>query len=67
MLTYLTRPEYLLQPWQIYRRLRRSPHGALPGEQTVQLPWGSAFTIVPHPDDKVEWSLWVMGIYDLDG
>lgn len=65
MLTYLTRPEYLLQPLQIYRRLRRSPHHPPSTPQVLSLPWQHSLQILPRPDDKVEWSLWVMGIYDL--
>ncbi|NEO84816.1 MAG: FkbM family methyltransferase [Spirulina sp. SIO3F2] len=65
MLTYFNRPEYLLQPRQIIRRWRRSPHQTLSTPQTLHLPWGYPLRIVPHPDNKVEWSLWIMGIYDL--
>lgn len=65
MLTYFNRPEYLLQPRQILRRWQRSRHPARATAQTLALPWGQPLRILPHPDNKVEWSLWVMGIYDL--
>ncbi|MCW6037668.1 FkbM family methyltransferase [Spirulina subsalsa FACHB-351] len=63
-LTYLNRPEYILQPWQIYQRLLNPPHQALGEFKTIQLNWGLPFKILPNPDDKVEWSLWTMRIYD---
>lgn len=61
----LNRPEYFLQPIQIYRRLRRPPEQSLYEFKDIKLPWGTPFRIRPHPDDKVEWSLWIMGVYDL--
>ncbi|MGK7926425.1 MAG: FkbM family methyltransferase [Spirulina sp.] len=62
---YLNRPEYILQPWQIYRRLCRPPHQPIDEFKNIHLPWGMPFRIHPHPNDKVEWSLWIMGVYDL--
>lgn len=61
--TALNRPEYFLQPVQIWHRFRRKT--AMADLQILPLPWGGAIAIRPHPDDKVEWSLWLMGIYDL--
>ncbi|MBP0020425.1 MAG: FkbM family methyltransferase [Cyanobacteria bacterium SBLK] len=62
---YLNRPEYILQPLQIYRRLRRPPNQPIDEFRHINLPWGMPFRIRPNPDDKVEWSLWIMGVYDL--
>ena len=64
-MNYLNRPEYILQPWQIYHRLRRPPNQPIDEFKNINLPWGMPFHIRPHPDDKVEWSLWIMGVYDL--
>ncbi|NEO26900.1 MAG: FkbM family methyltransferase [Kamptonema sp. SIO4C4] len=65
LVNYLTRPEYILQPKQIYYRFRRPPSQPVETVQSINLPWGVPLQIRPHPDDKVEWSLWIMGIYDL--
>ncbi|MDB9311754.1 FkbM family methyltransferase [Spirulina sp. CS-785/01] len=65
LVNYLTRPEYILQPKQIYYRFRRPPSHPVDSFQTIDLPWGVPLQIRPNPDDKVEWSLWIMGIYDL--
>jgi len=65
LIHYLNRPEYFLQPIQIYRRLLR-PSRQLPDEfATISLPWGLPLKLRPHPAEPIEWSLWVMGIYDL--
>jgi FkbM family methyltransferase len=64
-IAYLNRPEYLLRPLQIYRRLLRPPHQSINELKTVVLPWGVNFKIHPHARDVVEYSLWILGIYDL--
>lgn len=61
---YLTRPEYVLQPRQLWRRFGR-PKADTVGMQKITPPWGFPLWVEPRPDHTVEWSLWVMGLYDL--
>ncbi len=63
--TYFNRPEYVLQPWQIYRRWRRPKSQQFRDAQLIELPWGAAIAIRPSVEEVIERSLWVMGIYDL--
>lgn len=65
IIDYFNRPEYLLRPLQIYRRLLRPPHPSIHDLKRVILPWGVDFKIDPHSRDVVEYSLWSLGIYDL--
>ncbi|MBE9119108.1 FkbM family methyltransferase [Lusitaniella coriacea LEGE 07157] len=64
-LDYLNRPEYVLRPIQIYRRLMRPVGQEVREFQQVLLPWGVSMRICPYPEEVIERSLWIMGIYDL--
>ncbi|MDY6783007.1 MAG: FkbM family methyltransferase [Cyanobacteriota bacterium] len=64
-LDYFNRPEYLLRPFQLYRRLLHPPHQAINSFKTVLLPWGVPLKIYPKPEEVVERSVWIFGIYDL--
>jgi FkbM family methyltransferase len=64
-LDYFNRPEYLLRPRQIYRRLLHPPRQTIDTFKTVGLPWGVPLKICPRTEEVVERSVWIFGIYDL--
>jgi len=63
MLAGLMKPEYLLNPRQLIRRLRQSAFKPKQGLVTVRLPWG--WPIEVSTDDDIGRSLIQAGVYDL--
>lgn len=61
LINYLNRPEYLLRPIQICRRITRSV-GNVDAED-ILLPWGLKIKV--DPNEVIGRSIWLMGIYDL--
>ncbi|MBD2578749.1 FkbM family methyltransferase [Oscillatoria sp. FACHB-1406] len=64
-LEYFNRPEYLLRPRQIYRRLLHPPQQSIEELVKIVLPWKASLKIHPYPREVVERSLFIFGIYDL--
>ncbi len=60
---YLQRPEYVLRPTQIYRRIQRFFNESTNKFEDVLLPWNIKIAI--RPQDVIGRSIWGMGIYDL--
>lgn len=63
LINNLNRPEYILNPIQIYRRLSRPLHQNTHEFEEVKLPWGIKIKI--RPQEVLGRSVWVMGVYDL--
>jgi FkbM family methyltransferase len=62
---YLNRPEYLFRPKQIYHRALLSLQKIADNPKDVLLPWGVKIRVGSNPDDKVAYSIWLQGMYDL--
>ncbi len=64
MLLARLRPEYLLRPRQIVRRIARQVVQT-PTQATVRLPWGVDLAIRPNESAGVSPGVWRSGVYDL--
>ncbi len=56
------KPEYVFQPAQAIRRLRRAFADA-PASAVVRVPWGHRLSVNPRED--IGAALWYLGVYDL--
>ncbi|MFB2773251.1 FkbM family methyltransferase [Pelatocladus sp. BLCC-F211] len=63
LISYLRRPEYILRPIQIYRRIMHSFDSGENEFENVLLPWNIKIRIRPH--EQIGRSIWLIGIYDL--
>jgi len=63
LINYLRRPEYILRPIQIYRRIMRSFHSGENEFENVLLPWNIKIKI--RPREVIGRSIWLIGIYDM--
>jgi len=59
----LMKPEYLLRPGQMFRRLGRGRFGVFPQSVAVDLPWGLPLEVAPR--ETIGGGIWRLGIHEL--
>lgn len=59
----LVKPEYLLRPSQIIRRLNRTWARRIPQSAVVRLPWGLPLEVVPR--ETIGGGIWRLGVHEL--
>lgn len=59
----VVKPEYLLRPAQLLRRLARGPGAVAPETALVDLPWGLPFEV--SPAETIGRGLWRSGVHEL--
>lgn len=61
--TILNRPEYILRPSQVYRRILRKYRNRTKHYESILLPWKATITV--RPTEAIGRAIWQQGIYDL--
>ncbi len=63
LLRRIAKPEYLLRPGQLLRRLARGPSAGAPDAAVVDLPWGLPFEV--SPAETIGRGIWHLGVHEL--